>query len=173
MNRYFCLALIFALGVVVGVTAVSVAKPDPTMFVNKPPEEAARALLQEALVLAGKGSWERIAVGRVYYLMGDKQKGQEIFDQVTKGEMKNNDWIRLSRVYYEAKEWDKAKGAFEKALALKPKDAEDLAELGAFYNLQGDRKKAEELFTTALKNNSEDVYITANIAGSYVGVVPQ
>jgi tetratricopeptide (TPR) repeat protein len=166
-------AAVFVLGVVFGIATLSLAKPNPSLFVGKAPEEAARELLKEATVLAGQGTWERIAVGRVYYLMGDKAKGQEIFDGVTAGKIKNSDWIRISRVYFEANEWDKAESAFLKALALKPKDAEDLAEMGAYYNLHGDRQKAEEMFTNALQENSEDVWITANIAGSYVGVRPQ
>ncbi len=40
----------------------------------------------------------------------------------------------------------KARSAFDKAIAMAPKDEDWQAEVGAYYNLQGDREKAEELF---------------------------
>ena len=58
---------------------------DPSVFEGTPPA-AATKLLDGALVLAEQGSWERIAVGRAWYLGGDKAKGQQIFDAVTSGQ---------------------------------------------------------------------------------------
>jgi tetratricopeptide (TPR) repeat protein len=163
----------FATGVAVGVAATSGGKVVPTMYVGKSPKEAALGLLPVALTQAGKGSWENIAVGRVYYLMGDKAEGQAIFDKVFAGKVKKDDWMRLGRVYLEAKEWDKAKTAFDKALALDPKDEGNLIEVGAWTNLHGDRARAEELFTTAFKSKPDEIWLTVNAAGSYVGVKPQ
>ena len=53
----------------------------PELFQQKEPAAAAVALLDGALQLAGTGSWERIAVGRAWYLGGDKARGQQIFDR--------------------------------------------------------------------------------------------
>jgi len=159
-------------GVVIGVAA-SAPKSDPSLYAGKSPKEAALALLAVAKPQAGKGSWENIGIGRVYYLMGDKAGGQAIFDRVTAGKIKESDWMRLGRVYEEAKEWEKAKAAFDKALSLDPKDAEKLAEIGAYYNLRGDRAKAEELFARSFQSKSDEVWNTLNVAGSYVGVRPQ
>jgi thioredoxin-like negative regulator of GroEL len=87
------------------------------IFQGKEPKAAAAALLDTALKLAGDGSWERIAVGRAWYLGGDKAKGQQIFDEVTSGKKtKASDWVRIARVYVEAGEWDKAQPIFEKVL---------------------------------------------------------
>ena len=47
----------------------------PDLITGKEAKEAATALLDGALQLAGAGSWERIAVGRAWYLGGDKVKG--------------------------------------------------------------------------------------------------
>jgi tetratricopeptide (TPR) repeat protein len=163
----------FVAGVAVGVAATTGNKVDPTMYVGKSPKEAALGLLPVALKQAGKGSWENIAVGRVYYLMGDKAEGQAIFDRVIATKVKNTDWMRMGRVYVEAKEWDKAKAAFDKALALDPKDEGNLIEIGGWYNLHGERAKAEELFTKAFKSKPDEIWNTVNAAGSYVGVVPQ
>ena len=52
------------------------------VFKGKPAKEGAYAALAEAEKLSGGGSWELIGVGRVYYLSGDKAKGQEIFDHL-------------------------------------------------------------------------------------------
>jgi tetratricopeptide (TPR) repeat protein len=163
----------FAVGVVTGIAASSDSKTDPTMYVGKSPREAALAMLPAALKQAGGGSWENIAVGRVYYLMGDKAAGQAIFDRVIAKKMKKDDWMRMGRIYVEAKEWDKAKAAFDKAIALDPKDEGNLTEVGGWYNLHGDRQGAEEMFTRAFKTKPDEIWYTVNAAGSYVGVRPQ
>jgi tetratricopeptide (TPR) repeat protein len=164
--------LVFAAGVVVGLAASS-PKSAPALYSGKPPREAAAALLGVAEGQAGKGSWENIAVARGYLLMGDTARGGEILDRVLAGKMKGNDWMRVGRLWGEAGDWDKAKAAFEKALAADPDDAEYHAEVGAWYNLHGDRARAEELFAKSLAKKSDEVWNTLNIAGSYVGVKPQ
>ncbi|MBZ5588494.1 MAG: tetratricopeptide repeat protein [Acidobacteriia bacterium] len=164
---------IFVLGVVVGVAGSAGSKVDKMMYVGQSPKDAAVGLLTVGLKQAGKGSWENIAVGRVYYLMGDKVQGQAIIDHVIATKVKDNDWMRIGRIYVEAKEWDKAKDAFEKALALDPKNEGNLNEVGAWYNLHGDRAKAEEYFDRAFSRKPDEVWHTVNAAGSYVGVKPQ
>ncbi|HVN75592.1 MAG TPA: tetratricopeptide repeat protein [Thermoanaerobaculaceae bacterium] len=163
----------FVLGVVAGVAGSSGSKVDKVMYAGQSPKDAALGLLTAALKQAGSGSWENIAVGRVYYLTGDKTQGQAIFDRVIAKKVKKDDWIRMGRVYLEAKEWDKAKDAFDKALALDPKDEGNLTEIGAWYNLHGDRAKAEEYFDRAFASKPDEIWYTVNAAGSYVGVKPQ
>jgi Flp pilus assembly protein TadD len=172
LARPVTVALVFVLGVVVGI-ASSTMKSDVSMFQGKNPKEAAAALLLAAESQAGSGSWERIAVARAYYLSGDKAAAEAILGKVTSGKVKGNDWIRIGRLYAEAKDWSKANEAFENALRAEPKDAEYAAEVGGWYNLQGQRDKAEELFTTSFKLKADEVWNTVNIAGSYVGVSPQ
>jgi len=140
----------------------------------KTPKDAAKTLLDGAMQLAEDGSWERIAVGRAWYLGGDKAKGQTIFDLVTTGKkVKGSDWFRLARVYEEAGEWDKAKTAFDKAIALDSGDDSGMIEYGALANIHKDRAKAEELFAQAMKKNPRDIWNWANAGGSYLGVRPQ
>lgn len=173
-RKHVVLALaVFVLGVVVGVAGSAGSKVEKMMYAGQSPKDAALGLLTVALKQAGKGSWENIGVGRVYYLMGDKTQGQAIFDRVFAGKVKKDDWMRLGRVYLEAKEWDRAKDAFEKALALDPKDEANLVEVGAWYNLHGDRAKAEEYFGRCFASKPEEIWYTVNAAGSYVGVNPQ
>ena len=131
MKSKLTLVMIFLAGIAVGALARG-KKVDASIFSGKSKADAGRALLDEAKVEAGKGSWENIAV-----------------------------------------EWSKAKEAFDKALALEPKDAAWLAEIGAFYNLHGDRAKAEEMFTRSLAAESGEVWYTVNMAGSYMGVEPR
>ena len=164
------MVIVFVAGVAIGAFGRG-PRVDASIFSSKSKGEAARALLDEAKTEAGKGSWENIAVGRVYYLSGKKSEGQAIFDAVTK--KKASDWMRIGRIYIEAHEWPKAKDAFDRAVTLEPKDAAWLAEVGAFYNLQGDRAKAEELFTRSLAAEAGEVWYTVNIAGSYAGVEPR
>jgi tetratricopeptide (TPR) repeat protein len=165
---------VFVLGVAVGVAGSAVgSKVEKGMYAGRSPSEAAAALLAAAQQQAGKGSWENIAVGRVYYLSGDRAQGQAIFDRVFAGKVKKDDFMRLGRVYAEAGEWDKAKTAFEKALALDPSDEGNLSEVGAWYNLHHDRVKAEEYFGRTFATKPDEVWYTVNAAGSYVGVKPQ
>jgi tetratricopeptide (TPR) repeat protein len=175
MKRTYVLIAVamFVLGVVAGVAASSGSKVDKMMYAGQTPKDAAVGLLTVALKQAGKGSWENIAVGRVYYLMGDRTQGQAILDHVIATKVKDDDWVRIGRIYVEAKEWDKAKNAFEKALALDPKNEGNLAEVGAWYNLQGDRAKAEEYFGRSFSSKPDEIWNTVNAAGSYVGVKPQ
>lgn len=144
------------------------------VFQGKEPKAAAAALLENALKLAEDGSWERIAVGRAWYLGGDKAKGQQVFDAVTSSKkVKGSDWFRVGRVYVEANEWDKAQAAFDKALALEPDDDSGMIELGALLNVNKDRVKAEALFAKAMAKNPGDFWHWVNAGGSYLGVAPQ
>jgi tetratricopeptide (TPR) repeat protein len=143
---------------------------DPATFLGKEPKEAAAVLLSVAEAQAGDGSWELIAVGRLYYLSGDKAKGQIIFDKVAKV-AKKDDWERIAKVYMEAGEWDKAEPVLQKVLTLAKEDDSSQSLLGSFYNLKGQRGKAEELFSKSLKKG-DSIWNTLNAAGSYLGIQP-
>ena len=165
------LCAVFIAGIAAG--AFGAKKFDTTLYRGKSKKEAAQGLLELARKQAGKGSWERIGVGRVYYLGGMKAEGQAIFDEVTAKKPETTDWWRIGRVYWEAGEWDKARAAFEKSLEKNPNDDKGLAELGAYYLLKGDRAKAEELFDKSFGIESGETWNTSMIAGSYLGVRPQ
>lgn len=166
------LALVFVLGTIAGVAVAKKGILAADLFIGKPKAEAAWTLLGASKELAGKGSWENIGVGRVYYLGGRQKDGQEIFDRITSGKVAAGDWMRIGRVYVEAGEWEKAKAAFDKVLQLKPDDEDWLSEIGAYYNLKGDRQKAEEYFTRSFSRDSGNLYNSLRVAGSYVGVKP-
>ena len=146
---------------------------DATIFEGSAPAVGS-TLLENALVLAEEGSWERIAVGRAWYLGGDKGKGQQIFDGVTGGKkVAGSDWFRIGRVYAEAGEWPKAVVAFDKAMAMNADDDSGSIEYGAFANLNADRSKAEGLFRTAMQKKPKEFWHWVNAGGSYLGVKPQ
>ena len=172
MKRNITFLLVFVLGIALGAFAAKKGL-DPSTYRGKSKKEAAQTLLSLARTQAGKGSWERVGVGRVYYLGGMKSEGQAIFDEVTSKKPEPSDWWRIGRVYWEANEWDKAREAFEKSLAKNPNDDKGLAELGAYYLIKGDRDKAEELFDRSFKIESGEVWSTAMAAGGYLGVAPQ
>lgn len=167
------LGAVFVLGAVVGATAGGGKKSEPSLFLGKKGKEAARALLEVAKTQAGTGSWENIAIARVYTKLGDDAQAKAILDAVKAGKMKKSDWLRIGRLEAEAGEWDAAREAFEKALLLDPKDADLHAEIGAYHNLHGDRARAEELFTRSFELEPGELWNTVNVAGSYVGLQPQ
>lgn len=161
---------LLVLGLAVGVAFAK--RIDLYVYKDKAKKEAARALLEEAKRQAGKGSWERIAVGRVYYLGGMKKEGQEIFDSILARKPEQSDIFRIARVYFEAGEWPRAKEMFEEYVRKNPKDDKGLAEVGAYYLLKGERAKAEELFDKSFRQE-EELWSTVNAAGAYLGVSPQ
>lgn len=166
-------AILFVAGIGVGYGAQKL-QPTASLYHGKPSPQAAKALLDAALVQAGKdGSWERIGAGRVYYLGGFKAEGQAIFDAILAGKHEDSDLYRIARVYREAGEWDKAKPLFERYFAANPDDASDLAEVGAFYLLDGDRETAERLFDRSFEAEGDNPWATVRVAGAYLGVPPQ
>ena len=166
----------FALGALVQSGFAQGRKPafDPGLYEGKDPTAAAGALLDRALVLAENGSWERLAVGRAWYLGGDKVKGQQIFDGVTAGnKAEASDWFRLGRIYAEAGEWDAAQSAFDRALEMNKGDDSGVLEYGALANVFKDRAKAEMLFAKAFGRNPREFWHFVGAGGSYLGVRPQ
>jgi tetratricopeptide (TPR) repeat protein len=158
-----CLLLGFSLGL-----AAKGGSGKIDLFRGKAPKEAGQAALIEAERLAEGGSWELIGVGRVYYLSGDKARGQVIFDRVTSKKPEPGDWQRIGEVYAEAGENDKAEACFQKALT--PKDDTGQSEIGAWYVRTGQREKGEGLFAQALARNPDDMWHYVRAAEAYLGV---
>jgi len=146
---------------------------DPGQYTGVEAEAAGAALLELARDAAGNGTWERIAVARVYLLSGQTEAGGELVDGVTGGKPDASDWMRIGRVYREAGDWDSARQAFERVIGLKPKDEDWLAEIGAYYNLEGDRERAEELFQRSFELDPDQHRNLAAAAGSYLGIEPR
>lgn len=165
-------AFVFVAGFGVGYAAK--LRPSQATWQGKDSKEAGKALLEFAVMQSGKnGSWERIGAGRVYYLGGYKAEGQAIFDALLKGKHEDSDVYRIARVYAEAGEWDKAKPLFDRFVAANPDDAKGLAEVGAYYMLQGDRATAERMFAKAIAIEADDPWMTEHMASGYLGVKPQ
>ena len=156
-------------GVAAGVLADK-AKIDPSFYRDKEPEAAAASLLTAARTMYDDedGSWEMIALGQILYLSGREADAEALWDSIPKP--KPGDWIRIGRVYYRAGEWDKAKEYFDRVVDAKPKDEDWLAEIGMYYNLQGDRETAESLFDRSFREDPKNLYNTLKAAGSYLGV---
>lgn len=144
--------------------------PGMTLITGKPANEAGAAALQEAERLAGSGSWELIAVGRVYYLGGDKARGQALFDKVLASTEEPGDWFRIGRVYAEAGENPRAEALFVKALAADPKDDSGQAEVGGWYIRTGQREKGEEWLAKAFARNSDEFWHYMHAAQGFMGV---
>jgi len=159
---------LFCAGIGIGWAAT---KNAPSLYHGKSKEEAGLALVEAAKLQAGDGSWERIAIGRVLYLGGRKTEGQAIFDSILGGDHEDSDEYRIARVYAEAHEWPKAKPLFDQFAAKNPKDEKGLAEIGAYYLLNGDRATAEDLFDRSFK--TAELWATISAAGAYLDVPPQ
>ena len=137
---------------------------------GKSDKDAAAAALAEAEHLANGGSWELIAVGRVYYLSGEKARGQALFDGVTNGKAGGADLERIADVYAEAGENDKASSMYEKMMAIDPKDDSSQAVVGAWYIRIGQRAKGEALLAQALERRPNESGYYLRTAESLLGV---
>ncbi len=171
-QRCAVIAVLLFTGAAVGAYAAKKLTIDPSFFQGKEKKQAAQALIDAARTLAGDGTYENIAVGRVLYLTGDKAAGQAIFDRVMAGKTKAGDWIRIARVYSEAGEWTKAKPLYGRVLDASPKDEDWLAEIGARYLLAGDRARAEELFTRSFAQDPSNRSNALEAASAYLGLAP-
>ena len=165
-------AALFAAGTGIA-GAAQKPRADASAYHGRDAAAAGRALLDIALKQAGKGSWERIGVGRAYYLGGYKAEGQAIFDALLNGKHEDSDVYRIARVYQEAEEWDRAKALFDRYFASNPDDAKGLAEVGAFYLLHGDRTRAEQMFDRAFRADPDEVWVTVAAADGYLNVKPE
>jgi tetratricopeptide (TPR) repeat protein len=139
---------------------------------GKPPKEAGIAALQQAERLAGDGSWELLGVARVYYLTGDKPKGQALIDRALNARPEPSDWQRAGEIYAEAGEAARADELFQKVLALDKKHKDDTgrATIGAWYIRLGQRDKGEELLAEALARNPDENWHYVRAAEAYLGV---
>ncbi|MET0533565.1 MAG: hypothetical protein ABW171_05015 [Steroidobacter sp.] len=155
----------------IGIGYAAKAKgPGMALITGKSPKEAGIATLKEAERLAEGGTWETIAIARVYYLSGDKATGQAMFDKVLSGKSEGGDWFRIARVYVEAGENAKAETLFLRALAAEPKDDSGQAEVGAWYIRTGQREKGEELLTKAFARNSDEFWHYVRAGEAFMGV---
>jgi len=173
-NSWFAAAVVGAMvfGADPGLAAkVKVESAGISAIKGKPAQEAGLAALAEAERLAAKqGSWELIAIGRVYYLSGDKARGQAIFDRVTDDDPGASDWQRIGEVYDEAGEKTRAEECFQKVIILKPRDDTALAEIGGWYIRNGQREKGEHLLERALKSNPDELWHYVRAAEGLLGV---
>lgn len=165
MTSAVCLLLGFGLGL-----AAKDAPEGIGLFRGKAPKEAGMAALAQAERMKGNESWELIGIGRVYYLSGDKARGQALFDRATSDEPERSDWQRIGDVYAEAGEIEKAETFFQKAIAAGPKDDTGQSEIGSWYVRIGQREKGEELYARALARNPDDVWHYVRAAEAYLEV---
>lgn len=172
-SRVVFLALLFTAGLAIGAFAAKKVAVSPSAFSGKEPSAAANELLVAARSLAEDGSYENLAVARVYYLAGRKDEGQVLMERVMAGKAEAGNAMRVARIYQEAGEWAKAKPLFDAVLQLEPGDEDWLAEIGAQYLLAGDRARAEELFAASVKRDPSNLYNTLRMAGAYLGVKPE
>jgi tetratricopeptide (TPR) repeat protein len=163
-----CLTLGFGVGY-----AAKAKGPGITLIAGKSSKDAGLAALQEAERRAGDGSWELIAVARVYYLTGEKAKAQALLDQVIKGEEPGaSDWHRIGQLYADAGENARAEEFFLKALAEEPREDRYQAEVGAWYIRTGQREKGEALMAKAFTINAEEFWHYVRAAEALLGVAP-
>jgi tetratricopeptide (TPR) repeat protein len=167
-------AACLALGATIGAAARDKSIfPGIELIRDKPAREAGLAALQEAETLAGpKGTWELISVARVYYLTGDKARGQALIDKVMSGKTVHSDWLRIGQLYADAGEVSKASGYFQRTIAATPRDDSGEAEIGAWYIRVGQREQGEALLAKAFAKNPDETWHYIRAAEGLLNVSP-
>ncbi len=161
-----------ALGVGIGLAAKEKG-PGMEVIRGKPAKDAGIAALQEAEFLASDDSWSLLGVARVYYLSGDKTRGQTLIDHVLAQKPKPSDWQRIGEIYAMAGEVPKAEEFYSKALFGDPKDDSGRADIGAWYIRIGQRDKGEALFAEAFAKHPAETWHYLRAAEAFLGVPPQ
>lgn len=145
-------AAIAAISLTLGVGIGFAARPEGagvTVITGKSDQEAARAALAEAERLTSKGYQELIAIGRVYYLSGDKAKGD---------------------AYAEAGENAKAEENYSKMLGLESESGSQEADVGAWYIRTGQRARGEEHLGRAFRLDPHEPAHYIHAAESLLGI---
>jgi tetratricopeptide (TPR) repeat protein len=169
-----CSAGCFGLGLALGLAAKDARLPGINAVQGKPPKEAAQSALGVATTLAKQGTWERLAIARVYYLALDKPRGQQLIDEVLAGKkLKGTDFQRAGQIYDEAGEHDRAEQMFTRALAMDSGDDTGQAEIGAWYIRRGEREKGEALLTQAFAKNPDELWHYVRAAEAYLNLAPR
>jgi Flp pilus assembly protein TadD len=166
-------AAIAAISMTLGVGIGMAAKPTGvgiSVIAGKPDQEAGAAALVEAERLSGNGSSELIAVGRVYYLSGEKAKGEALFTRATSGKQTSGDYQQIAEIYAEAGDDAKAEENYGKMLVLDPEDDSQRSEVGGWYIRVGQRAKGEECLSKAFKKRPHDPSHYVRAAEGFLGV---
>ncbi|MBC8104630.1 MAG: tetratricopeptide repeat protein [Cytophagales bacterium] len=134
MNRksVFVLCVVFTLGIAAG--AFGKKGFDTSLYHSKDKREAARALLVVAKQQAGKGSWERIGVGRVYWEAGEWDKAKAAFEKsLAKNPNDDKGLAELGAYYLIKGDRAKAEELFDKSYSIEQGEVWNTAMIAGGY----------------------------------------
>ena len=166
-------AAIAAISLTRGVGIGFAARPEGagvTVITGKSDQEAARAALAEAERLTSKGYQELIAIGRVYYLSGDKAKGDALFARVIGVKKTSTVYQLIADMYAEAGENAKAEENYSKMLGLESESGSQEADVGAWYIRTGQRARGEEHLGRAFRLDPHEPAHYIHAAQSLLGI---
>lgn len=163
--------LLLALALIVAAGPPAEAKKrkhrvEPTQYEGQDAASAARNLRELAARAAENGSWENIGIGRIHLLAGRTADAEKIFARF---DSDPGDLIRIGRAYLDVDDWETAQSYFERVLDRAPEDEDWLAEIGAYYNVHGERERAEELFRRSFEISPRAMWNLLKAAASYEG----
>ena len=148
-------------------------KVDSSLWIGSSSDVAAEHLLETATNQAGKEPASNLAIARVLYLAGKTDQADDVISPLLGKKADPANLMEIGRIHYEAGEWDRASSMFEEVIRRAPKESLWIAEIGAYYNLQDNRTRAEELFGKSFDMEPADLQATVMAAGSYVDVAPR
>lgn len=158
---------------IVGLAGTAHARPKltratPELYRGQSPQQAAAALLDTAKGQTEDGSWEQIAIGRIYYLGGRKAEGEAMFKALLDRTEKTSDLYRIAQVYAEAGEWPKARPLLDRMLTMKEADAGDVMRAARTYAEHKEWARARPLFEKFVALDDYDEKELAEIGAWYM-----
>ena len=117
--------------------------------------EDAIPVLESGLEIAPKRPDLLASLGESYFMAGKIEKAIEIFNRLLEVDHSARSYAFIGLSYRNLGRFDEAKEAFQKGLALDPKNSTCLFNLGFIAERQGDAATAEAMFQQTLRVNPE------------------
>ncbi len=131
--------------------------------------DEARATLDRALALQPRNAAARHALGWVLHKAGRAQDAIAHYREAAALDARNVEWhMDAARAHAELRQWDAAREAYERALALEPRHVPGLRAAGQLAAARGDFARAARLFSAAAMHASADEELPMFAAQSHL-----
>jgi tetratricopeptide (TPR) repeat protein len=115
--------------------------------------EDAVPVLESGLQIAPQRSDLRAALGKSYFMAGKVDQAIEVFKKLTEVDRSARPYALLGVAYRQLGRYDEAKQSLQNGLALDPRDASCLFNLGLIEEQQGDSAGAESMLQQVLRSS--------------------
>jgi tetratricopeptide (TPR) repeat protein len=132
------------------------------------PQKSAE-ILKEAVQKYPNDEWLSLFYCEINSMIGNDKEAIKKLNKILKKQPDFSEaWALLAEIYYRIKKYEKAKKAYEKALALNPYETNWLDSLIYLYFQSRNVKNAHRVLKNALKDNPKDNWVKLLLAMTYL-----